>query len=139
MQEWNYIVVQSYSILPTIQKARETYLTPAVQSFAAKKKSAKVVMYLTWGYHDGNTAPCPTSGPAKCFPLGTNANLTEPPCTTSGAYKAKVDSFACMGYALGRGYMAQLAEGADRIAPCGLAWQVQDPPHPPISPHHARG
>ena len=81
-------------------------------------------MYLTWGYHDGNTAPCPTSGPSKCFPLGTNANLTEPPCTTSGAYKAKVDSFACMGYALGRGYMAQLAEGADRIAPCGLAWQV---------------
>eukprot|EP01052_Picozoa_sp_SAG31_P041610 SAG31_NODE_6355_length_2047_cov_1.557495_1_plen_119_part_00 len=49
-QDWDYIVLQSYSALPTVRKAREKYLYPAVASFGAKKKSAKIVMYLTWGY-----------------------------------------------------------------------------------------
>ena len=39
-QEWDYIVLQSYSNLPTVQQSRETYLTPAVHSFVAKKKKA---------------------------------------------------------------------------------------------------
>jgi hypothetical protein len=123
-QEWDYIVLQSYSILPTIKGSRETYLEPAVQSFVAKKKQAKIVMYLTWGYHDGSTSACPT-GDGKCFPLGSNANHTAPPCDTSPVYHDKVDSFPCMGYAVARGYMDQLhSAGADVIAPCGLAWQV---------------
>ena len=41
-EEWDFIVLQSYSILPTIQKARSTYYAPAVASFEAKKKDAKV-------------------------------------------------------------------------------------------------
>lgn len=52
------------------------------------------------------------------------AALTFPPCNTSGDYQAKVDSFPCMGYAIARGYYDQLSQGADMIAPCGLAWQV---------------
>jgi hypothetical protein len=95
-QDWDYIVLQSYSNLPTVKKARETYLTPAVQSFVAKKKKAKIVMYLTWGYHSGNVPPPCPSGSGKCFPLGTNAELTSPPCNQSGSYQAKVDSFPCM-------------------------------------------
>ena len=95
-QDWDYIVLQSYSNLPTVKRARETYLTPAVQSFVAKKKKAKIVMYLTWGYHSGNVPPpCPT-GSGKCFPLGTNAELTSPLCNQSGSYQAKVASFPCM-------------------------------------------
>jgi hypothetical protein len=124
-QEWDYIVLQTYSILPSVEAARRTYLSPAVQSFVARKKQAKIVMYLTWGYRDGNAAPCPT-GSGKCFPLGSNANLTNPSCETSGDFHAKVDSFECMGYAVARGYMEQLARpgGADLVAPCGVAWQV---------------
>ena len=123
-QDWDYIVLQSYSILPSIKAARETYLSPAVQSFVSRKKRAKIVMYLTWGYHDGNTEPCPT-GSGRCFPLGSNANLTHPSCEVSGDYRTKVDSFECMGYAVARGYMDQLKPGgADIVAPCGIAWQV---------------
>jgi len=44
-QEWDYIVLQSYSILPTVVSARQRYLGPAVQSFVAKKKSAKIIMH----------------------------------------------------------------------------------------------
>jgi hypothetical protein len=131
-QDWDYIVLQSYSNLPTVSGSRKTYLEPAVASFVAKKKQAKVVMYLTWGYRSGNIEPCPSSGPSKCFPLGTNANLTRPPCEQSGDWHAKVSTFECMGYAVARGYMDQLhAGGADIVAPCGLAWQVARGAAPP--------
>jgi hypothetical protein len=46
--------------------ARTKYLTPAVSDFASRKKAAKIVMYLTWGYHDGNEGACPSSDNAKC-------------------------------------------------------------------------
>ena len=49
-EDWDFIVLQSYSSLPTVQQAREKYLYPAVASFNAKKKAAKIVMCLTWGY-----------------------------------------------------------------------------------------
>lgn len=104
-QDWTYIVLQDYSALPTVQAAREKYLQPAVNDFAGRKKAAKIVMYLTWGYHDGNTAPCPTSDNAKCFPLGSLANLTNPSCETSNHYDQIAGNFPCMGYALARGYV----------------------------------
>eukprot|EP00040_Diaphanoeca_grandis_P037518 m.244642 g.244642 ORF g.244642 m.244642 type:complete len:336 (-) comp33833_c2_seq1:64-1071(-) len=123
-QDWDFIVLQDYSALPTVQKARETYLNPAVKSFAQKKKAAKVVMYLTWGYHDG-VPDCPTSATAKCFPKGTLANLTQPSCATSPHYHQIAGNFSCMGYALARAYLAtQVLDGADMVVPCGLAWQV---------------
>jgi hypothetical protein len=117
-QEWDYIVLQSYSNLPTVQQSRETYLTPAVHSFVAKKKKAKVVMYLTWGYHSGNEpGSCPSSGPVKCFPHGTNAALTSPPCNTSGVYQAKVNTFPCM-VRRPDGITSQLA----RHGPASASW-----------------
>ena len=114
--------------MQSIKKARETYLAPAVQSFVEKKKKAKIVMYLTWGYEDGNDPPpCPT-GSGKCFPLGTNKEMTSPPCNISSDYQNKVGTFECMGYAIARGYYDQLSNGADMVAPCGLAWQVSVSP-----------
>jgi len=98
----------------------------AVTSFVGLRKQAKVVMYMTWGYHDGNTAACPSSDNTKCFPLGSLANLTSPPCATDPHYNHLAGSFPCMGYALARGYHSCMAAsvGADMMAPCGLAWQV---------------
>ena len=94
------------------------------QAFAKSKKAAKIVMYLTWGYHDGTIGSCPTSGSSKCFPLGTLANLTSPDCTTSSHYRDLAGSFPCMGYGIARGYLAARTYGADMVAPCGMAWQV---------------
>ena len=123
-EDWDFIVLQDYSALPTVQAARAEYLQPAVAEIAAQKRNAKVVMYLTWGYHDGNTEPCPSSDNTKCFPKGSLANLTQPPCATNGTYQSLVRSFECMGYSLARGYLSMLQTGADLVAPCGLAWQV---------------
>ena len=123
-QDWDFIVLQSYSSLPTVEKARQSYLYPAIKNFVTFKKQAKIVMYLTWGYHDGNTAACPSSDNEKCFPLGSLAKLTSPSCLTSPHYNNLAGTFSCMGYALARGYIHALKQGADRVAPCGLAWQV---------------
>ena len=72
----------------------------------------------------GGKGDCPTSGPAECFPLGTLAGLTQPACTSDPHYKSLTTDFACMGYALARGYLYALNKGADMVAPCGLAWQL---------------
>eukprot|EP00039_Didymoeca_costata_P002260 m.58761 g.58761 ORF g.58761 m.58761 type:complete len:346 (+) comp11197_c0_seq2:106-1143(+) len=126
-EHWDYIVLQDYSALPTVQAARQKMLHPAVQKFRSHidPPSTKIVMYLTWGYHDGNTAPCPTSDNQKCFPFGSLANLTNPSCTTSNHYDQIAGTFPCMGYALARGYISTLMDKeSDMAAPCGLAWQV---------------
>merc|ERR1719356_1194388 len=99
-------------------------MSPAVQDFVAKKKDAKIVMYLTWGYHDGIPESCPPSEKQECFPLGFLEEFTEPPCTSSMDYKNKTGTFPCMGYALTRGYLDMYKDGADLVAPCGLAWQI---------------
>jgi len=131
-QDWDFIVLQSYSDLTTVQQARENYLHAGIGSFIRKKKSAKVVLYLTWGYHDGG-ARCPT-GAGDCFPLGTEADLTQPSCkhsshynqmVTNYAHDHRLGNFSCMGYAVARGYLDAMAvTGADLVVPCGLAWQV---------------
>ena len=123
-EDWDFIVLQTYSSLPTVEAARSDYLYPAIKSFLPYKKHAKIVMYLTWGYHDGNTAACPSSVTPSCFPLGTLANLTSPSCLTSKHYDDLAGTFPCMGYAVARGYIHALQEGADMVSPCGLAWQV---------------
>lgn len=125
--------MQSYSILPTVARARELYLSSAVASFAAKKKRAKIVMYLTWGYRDGNEGQCP-SGSGKCFPLGSNSQLTRPSCESSEEWHTKVKSFSCMTYSVARGYLSQLkVGGADIVAPCGIAWHVARNATPPLA------
>ena len=125
-QPWDFIVLQDYSALPTVQQARAEYLRPGVSEFAQARGQAKIVMYLTWGYHDGNTAHCPSADNPPCFPLGSLANLTSPPCASDPHYHRLAGSFECMGYALARGYLdvAHSITGVDRVAPCGLAWQA---------------
>lgn len=123
-QDWDFIVLQDYSALPTVRAARDQYLAPAVGEFAAQKKRAKIVMYLTWGYIAGTPGACPSSDTGKCFPLGTLANLTAPACATDGHYQSLTGSFECMGYSLARGYLGPATKGADLVVPCGLAWQV---------------
>lgn len=124
-EDWDFIVLQDYSLLPTVQAARTKYLHPAVKDFVKRKKSAKIVMYLTWGYHDGLTSACPSSDTKECFPLGSLEDLTSPACKSDSHYEKMIGNFPCMGYSLARGYFsAKGADGADMVAPCGLAWQV---------------
>ena len=123
-QEWDFIVLQDYSSLPTVKKAREEYMKPALKTFSQQKKNAEIVMYLTWGYHDGNTAACPETDSGNCFPKGTLASLTNPPCANNPTWHNTADTFPCMGYSLVRGYLEMLNVGATRIAPCGVSWQV---------------
>eukprot|EP01059_Diplonema_ambulator_P010930 TRINITY_DN20946_c0_g1_i1.p1 TRINITY_DN20946_c0_g1~~TRINITY_DN20946_c0_g1_i1.p1 ORF type:complete len:330 (+),score=69.18 TRINITY_DN20946_c0_g1_i1:39-992(+) len=123
-EEWDYIVLQDYSALPTVRAARSEYMEPAVGTFAQQKKDAKIVMYLTWGYYDGNTAACPSSDTAVCFPKGTLASMTNPPCNQSDYYHSMVGDFPCMGYSLIRGYLDMFNYGAEVVAPCGVSWQV---------------
>lgn len=124
-KEWDYIVLQDYSVLPTVKHARKQYLNPAIKDFVGRKKDAKVVMYLTWAYHDGIGSQCPSSDTGDCFPLGTLSKLTHPPCKSNSQYADSVADFECMGYSLARGYLSAMEEsGADMAAPCGLAWQI---------------
>lgn len=125
-EDWDFIVLQDYSVLSTVANARTEYFHPAIKDFVSRKKKAKVVMYMTWGYHDGLTSSsCPSSDNGKCFPKGSLDSLTEPPCSSDDTYKNKVHDFACMGYSLARGYHSTLAEdGVDMVAPCGATWQV---------------
>ena len=123
--EWDFIVVQTFSALPTVVQARYQYLRPAVEDIVALKKSAKVVMYLPHAAHDGVQTRCPATptNSSRCFPKGTLDMLTKPPCSTGGAWRSKVRDFDCMTYSLARGYLSAMEFGADMVAPCGLAWQ----------------
>jgi hypothetical protein len=123
-QGWDYIVLQDYSVLPAVKKARDLYLEPAVRDFISRKGRAKVVLYMTWGYHSGLDSICPSSDTDHCFPLGALDDLTDPSCHTSSIFHDSIGTFECMGYALARGYFAAKCVGADLVAPCGLAWQV---------------
>jgi len=120
---WDYIVLQDYSILPAINITRHTYFYPAIADFISQKKTAKVVMYVTWGYHDGNPSLCfgETYRP-DCWPMGGLRELMQPACE-SGATDP-LGSFPCMGYALARAYFSGLNHGADMVFPAGLAWMA---------------
>ena len=124
-EDWDFVVLQDYSALPTVKAARRDYLQPAVSEFVAAKKEAKLVLYMTWGYHEGTPGACPTSDTGSCFPLGTLASLTSPPCASDGQYHNEAGSFECMGYSLARDYLSAMkGAGVDLVVPCGLAWQV---------------
>jgi hypothetical protein len=123
-QDWDFIVLQDYSLLSTVQRAREQYLKAAVKDFVSKKRQAKIVLYMTWGYHSGLANSCPDGDGEQCFPRGSLASLTSPSCSESDEYHSTVSDFPCMGYAVARGYFDAKGAGADLVAPCGLAWQV---------------
>lgn len=118
-QDWDYIVLQDFSLIPTLRSARTRYLLPALKLFGDRKKKAKVVMYMTWGYQNGLERQCPYGGH---YNIGMSlAEISG--CKTSKQYQEKVGSYPCMQYSLARGALSMLGQGADIVAPCGLAWQ----------------
>jgi len=131
---WDYIVVHSYSILPAIKAAREKYLKPAIRSLISKKRKARLMLYMTWGYESGNPGACPGGHQLEykkpyarkgCFPLGSLASMTSPNCSTNSSFKDMTGSFPCMAYANARGYLsAGTVSGVDLVAPCGAAWMT---------------
>jgi len=126
-QPWDFIVLQDYSAMATVRAGRALYMDPAIAACSRVKRAAELVLYLTWGYHDGNErAACPSSDLPSCFPLGSLAALTDPPCNTSAHYHDMTRSFECMGYSVARSYLAAhtTLRGVSRVAPCGLAWQI---------------
>jgi len=127
-EEWDYIVLQDYSVLGTVQNARRLYFTPAIKSFITYKKAARIVMYSTWAYVNGsNNTACPSTDVPLGFPLGTLDELTQPSClppVNSPDWEASTAGFDCMSYSISRAYLSSFELGVDMVAPCGEAWQV---------------
>jgi hypothetical protein len=125
-QDWDFIVLNDHSLMATVKKAREVYLKSAVKAFASQRKQAKIVLFMTWGYHSGLLgSSCPeVDVETGCFPFGPLRDLTVSNCYESGNYHDTVNDFPCMGYSVARGYLDAKEAGADLVAPSGLAWQV---------------
>jgi len=124
-QDWDFIVLQDHSSVPIVQAARDRYLYPAVDDFVARKKQAKLVLYMTWAPAWGSPENCPMSSNLPCFPLGSLSSMIQPPCATNRSFADKLNSFGCASYALARGYLgASTRPGVDLVVPAGLSWQV---------------
>jgi len=124
-QDWDFIVLQDHSTVPLVKGARWEYLYPAVDDFVARKKQAKLVLYMTWAPAWGSPENCPLSTNAPCFPKGPLSSMIAPPCATNRSWADKMSSFGCATYALARGYLsASTRPGVDLVVPAGLAWQV---------------
>mmetsp|Transcript_139261 Transcript_139261/g.444421 ORF Transcript_139261/g.444421 Transcript_139261/m.444421 type:complete len:521 (+) Transcript_139261:3-1565(+) len=122
-QEWDYIVLQDQSLVPTVKAAREKYLYPAIDDFVHRKRRAKLVLYMTWAPQSGSQ--CPLSTNTVCFPLGSLESMTSPPCSSDDTYARTVSTFGCAGYTISRAYFeAGQRHGVDMVVPAGLAWQV---------------
>lgn len=125
--EWDYIVLQEHSMLPTVKSLRDAYFTPAVDIFAHEKGPAKIVLHLPESFSTGDPGFCrPPSKAAnstKCWPLGHITDYLEPLCKSNT--KDYLKGIPCMTYANLRGAMETASQtGADLISPGGLAWMV---------------
>ncbi|QDU83958.1 hypothetical protein Pla163_10590 [Planctomycetes bacterium Pla163] len=102
---WDAVVLQDQSTMPTIQAMLDTYTRPAVQSLEsdvrAASPAARVVLYMTWGRENGGGPFCVGSACSPAF----------------GDFDAMQSSLAAA--------YASLAETAvdAEVAPVGLAWQ----------------
>lgn len=126
-RDWDFIVLNDQSMIPAFQTTRDKYFYPAIENFAAHKKHAKLVLYLTMAYHDGSSVDaCHIhSGSDRCWPLGDLGDTLHQECEKSHFNPMEMESFACMGYAVARGYLAAVEKtDADLVAPAGLAWQA---------------
>lgn len=124
-RDWDFIVLNDQSLIPAFQTTREEYFYPAINYFASYKKHAKLVLYLTMAYHDGSSVNACTDheGTDRCWPLGDLGDVLHRECEKSQFNP--IESFACMGYAVARGYLAAVERSsADLVAPAGLAWQA---------------
>lgn len=130
---WDVVVLQDFSALPSVQRARENMLLPVVKQYAdiLKKRQGAFVnhrpkpviaSYMTWAYYNGSMTQCPGGNTPGCFPLGTLDDLSN--CSSDDAWYRTSHNVPCQGYALARGYEATLAHGADVLVPAGLAQQA---------------
>ena len=129
---WDYVAVQDFSSLPTVQQARETMMLPAIDEIQAvlRRQGQQtgvmpiVASYLTWSYYNGTLDQCPHSfrhPKPGCFPLGSLETLSDD-CSVD--YHDKVREVPCQAYALARAYADTLNHGVDVLVPAGLAWQA---------------
>lgn len=126
-RDWDYVVLQDHSTMMTVDAARSVYFVPAVEEIVQRfaGTSTKTVLYETWGYHSGSTADCPTGSSSSCFPLGSMALLTEPPCAEDDRWRRLTSTHDCMQYSIARGtFDAFERAGADVLSPAGLAFQL---------------
>ena len=128
-ERWDAIVLQEYSALPLVAKARDKYLRPAIRAFRARARGARVVLLLHQPYDARTThadgGACPSSDVPRCFPRGPLPQMTQPSCQRFEAYR-QLQAADCMGYALTRAHLNALggAHGVDAVAPGGLAYQI---------------
>eukprot|EP00658_Telonema_sp_P-2_P078599 TRINITY_DN7398_c0_g1_i4.p1 TRINITY_DN7398_c0_g1~~TRINITY_DN7398_c0_g1_i4.p1 ORF type:complete len:511 (-),score=85.71 TRINITY_DN7398_c0_g1_i4:41-1573(-) len=128
---WDWVVLQDFSAMPTVQPGREQYMQPAIQEYVEVAQrlatQPKVAVYMTWAYPDGGKkgTACPGGSKAGCFPDGTLKALLKSSGVTCHEWHPKVENFECQSYAQARGTANAAREsGADVVVPAGIAWQM---------------
>jgi len=93
-EDWNYVVLQEQSVIPSIVDERTQQMYPAVRFLHSKigEKGAFVILFMTWGYRNG-------------FPDSGFSNFDE------------------MQAQLHTGYTEIATELGVLVAPVGTAWQ----------------
>ena len=80
--DWDYVVIQEQSLIPSQPLKRTHAMFPNVRKLAdeARKAGAVPVLYQTWGRRDGNEMaprqrrlPCDEPPPARRLPAGGGA------------------------------------------------------------------
>jgi hypothetical protein len=93
-QEWDYVVLQEQSVLPSQPEERQVLMYPAVRLLNSEieKHGAKAILFMTWGRRDGLA-------------------------------KAGFTDFSAMQAALESGYVGIADELDLMVAPVGIAWR----------------
>lgn len=104
--KWNVVVLQEQSAVPSIRGYREEHMFPAAETLKAMatQRGARTLLYMTWGYKDGDRDDVPT------------------------------DTYMAMQERLVTGYLDLSARLGTPVAPVGLAWQaaLQERPDAPL-------
>jgi hypothetical protein len=109
-QDWDYVLLQEQSVIPSLQHERDQHMVPAARALDEKirQAGADTVMFMTWGRRDGLQA--------EGYP-----------------------DFDSMQDQLYAGYM-EIADELDAIvAPVGFAWQNSTAQQPHLNLWNADG
>ena len=54
-QDWDYVILQEQSVIPSIENERNQHMYPAVRLLhdKAKERGATLILFVTWGHRDG--------------------------------------------------------------------------------------
>lgn len=102
--DWDYVILQEQSQIPSVEQARTSQMFPAVRDLVKKTEAvgAKPILFVTWGHRNGS----PQSG------LNTYARM-----------QAEIDL----------GYMRIARELGSRVAPVGYVWAEVMKQYPDIN------